>query len=461
MTSSKLGRVPLSDAFLRKLSAQGVRIEFTDAIERGLRLRLGKDGTKVFILKCRDATSRLKTITLGRYPDLSLRQAREQAAQTRIALKDGADPNLKKRSRRSASRLSSDGVTLGQLVLDFENEFAGRKRSWTPSGPRTTRSVARRCIEAVFEPIIEKPAEKLTLTDFAKCLGSYKRKRPNAEVATANGQVSRSRAYLIGVLDWAANRKRFGKAGGGRPEAVEVVDLVDTFDPATRDERISGERDRVLLEDELRAILPLLKHPAPAALNLLVDPELDFRPVATRFILLTAARREEVVEMRRRDIDVGNRVWRKPRIKSTRGGQRGQSLPLSEAALKLLRDLPHFDAAKPGDLVFPNSRGGQLGNWPRFQTAINRASGTTGWHRHDLRRTAATLMQSLNVAVSTIDQILGHADPLRREQVSGAASAYLKLTRVIRNIKDPQAAALDELARVLNLIEQGALKEVD
>jgi len=66
-------------------------------------------------------------------------------------------------------------------------------------------------------------------------------------------------------------------------------------------------------------------------------------------------------------------------------------------------------------------------------------------------------MQSLNVAVSTIDQILGHSDPLRRENVSGAASAYVRLTRVIRSIKDPQTAALDELARVLDMIERGEI----
>jgi hypothetical protein len=39
--------------------------------------------------------------------------------------------------------------------------------------------------------------------------------------------------------------------------------------------------------------------------------------------------------------------------------------------------------------------------------------------------------------------------------VSGAASAYLRLTTVIRSIRDPQAVALDELTRVLGMIERG------
>lgn len=453
------GRVQLTDTFLRKLTPPEERTEYTDKIERGLRVRVGKDGAVTFAVKCRDADSKLKTVTLGRYPDLSLKQAREQASQTRLALKSGTDPNAAKRLRRNSARDSKAAVSLRSLVLEFEKAFGSHRSSWSAAGPRTDRSLARRCIEAVFAPILDEPATKLKLDDFARCIGSYKRKRPDGGITTANGQVSRARAYLIGVLDWAGNRKRFGKAGGGRDGVLDVVDLVDTFDPATRDARISGERDRVLSEDELGAILPLLKYPAPKTLKLQADPDLDFRPIATRFILLTAARREEVVELRWRDVDMKNRVWRKPSVKSTRGGPRSQSLPLSEAAVALLKGLPQFTSAKPDALVFPNTEGGTLGNWQRFQNALYRASGTTGWHRHDLRRTAATLMQSLNVAVSTIDQILGHTDPLRREQVSGAASAYLRLNKVIRSIRDPQAVALDELARVLDLIEQGTLEE--
>ena len=108
--------------------------------------------------------------------------------------------------------------------------------------------------------------------------------------------------------------------------------------------------------------------------------------------------------------------------------------------------------------MFPNSRGGKLDNWQRIQTALMKASGTTDWHRHDLRRTAATLMMNLQVPLSTIDQILAHADPLQRENVSGAASHYLRLGKVLKNIENPQATALNVLAEALHMIEAGELK---
>lgn len=64
-------------------------------------------------------------------------------------------------------------------------------------------------------------------------------------------------------------------------------------------------------------------------------------------------------------------------------------------------------------------------------------------------------MQGLKVPLSTIDQILGHRDPLRRENLSGAASNYLRLVSVMKNIENPQAAALGTLANAFAVIEAG------
>lgn len=159
--------------------------------------------------------------------------------------------------------------------------------------------------------------------------------------------------------------------------------------------------------------------------------------------------------MRWKEVDRVNRVWHKPSVKSTKGGPRSQDLPLSEAAVSILRQLPGWETAKPDQLVFPNGTGmGELDNWTRYQNALHEASGTADWHRHDLRRTAATIMHSLKVPASTIEQILAHADPLKGENVGGAASHYLRLTRILSNTRDPQEEALDTLATALEMIEK-------
>ena len=66
--------------------------------------------------------------------------------------------------------------------------------------------------------------------------------------------------------------------------------------------------------------------------------------------------------MRRQDIDLVNKVCNKSKIDSTRGGPRRQALPLTQAALDVVKAPTHFNAAAPGDFLFPNTAGGRLGN---------------------------------------------------------------------------------------------------
>jgi integrase len=68
--------------------------------------------------------------------------------------------------------------------------------------------------------------------------------------------------------------------------------------------------------------------------------------------------------------------------------------------------------AKSGsDLVFPNAHGGKLDNWDRWSKSIFKRTATSGWTRHDLRRTCATMAAELNVAPHIISILLGHKNP--------------------------------------------------
>lgn len=453
-----MAQLALTDAYLRKLKPTGKRTELTDTVVAGLRARISATGQITFILKCRNAASQLISVTIGRYPEISLKEARERGMRERAALKDGRDINAEKKALRKTDSIQSNTPSLRELLREFEQKFGQTIKVWSPAGPRTERTQAGRVIEGVFATLLDRDVTKITEEEFALALVSYKRVRSTSGTERANGQASRARAYLSPVLDWAAGRKKYEKIGASRIPRLDVVSLNNTHDPATNDPTITGKSTRVLTQDELQAILPLLKYPAPKIGRLKIDAHLDYRPIAIRFILLTAARREEVCAMRWREIDRRNAVWNKPKVKSTRGAPRSQNLPLSGAAIDLLSALPGWATNIPDEFVFPNSTGnGPLGNWDRVQKAIEAASGTKGWHRHDLRRTAATLMHSLKVPVSTIEQILAHTQPLKAENAGGAASHYLQLKQIMTNTRDPQEEALSILAEALELIETGAV----
>lgn len=453
-------KIALTDAYLRKLKSAGESDVISDATVTGLRARISEKGKITFALQARDANSKSQTVTLGQYPEMSLKQAREKATSERLRLKAGVDVNAEKRRKRASAQSAKDAPTLRELLREYEATFGTKKKIWAPAGPRTENTQAGRVVERVFEALLHKPITSITAEAYAKCVTGYKPVKKDGEKKTANGQASKARAYLAPVLDWAAGRKSFAKLGAGRDPKLDVPSLDAVHDPATDDPTIKGKRDRVLAQEELEKVLPLLKYPAPQLGRLRIDGAKDFRHIAMRFILYTAARREEVVAMRWRDLDRVNNVWRKPSVKSTKGGTRSQDLPLSGAAVDILKSLPGWDQGKPTDLVFPNATGtGKLGNWSRIQTAIYEATGTQDWNRHDLRRTSATLMKELRVPLSEIERILAHTDPLKAENVGGAASHYLQVTKIMRNTRDPQEEALSLLAEAYEAIEGGVMNK--
>ena len=220
------------------------------------------------------------------------------------------------------------------------------------------------------------------------------------------------------VLHWAAKR-------GYCPPA-----LAEFEQPAT-----VRQRHRVLSREELAALLPVLRD----------GPEAH--GACLRFILLTAARLGEAGNARWRDIDWQAGTWTIPREQAK--SDREHIVPLSRQAIALLRRRMPPDA-QPDDLIFTTETGTPLGNWDRAGKWFQTASGTTGWHRHDLRRTAATLMGELGTDPHVIEAALGHVT-----LHSGLASIYN------RSRYRPQvAAALQLLADTLEGVERGGAEIV-
>jgi len=442
-------KLPLTDKFIKSIRAHGVREEYSDSQKIGLRLRVGATAHLTFAYCGRGLDGKTKTVTIGDYPSWSLKAAREEAARIRMALKKGEDPNAEK--RRMREEYAREKVTLAQLLNEYEALAAATHKIWR--NPLRGQSEARLRIEAVFQKLLDRPVSDITTLELSQAMKTYKSRR-NRGKKTAHGQTSRARSYLSKPLDWAAGRKSFNKLGAGRDPLIVTPDIHLTHDFSITDPTITGIRERVLSETELQKILPLLRYPAPAELNMKVAPSEDLRPLAMRFILLTAARREEVAAMCWRDVNLEAGTWYKPKVKTTKGTPRDQLLPLSDDALLLLSTLPEHSKREPQAFVFPNSTGGKLDNWDRVNRAIKRESQTEDWHRHDLRRTASQLMKEMDAPVTIIDAILAHSNPFSKAGASKSIQHYVSLkNKIQKRAPAPQKTALDQLAWALRNIE--------
>jgi integrase len=165
-------------------------------------------------------------------------------------------------------------------------------------------------------------------------------------------------------------------------------------------------RDRVLSDDEIRAVFDALRHERPIIAGL------------WELLFYTAVRPGTALAARWTHIDLPRRVWEVPVTKKARGSAEGTGkpfiVPLSPEAVAVLKLLQPFSAHS--DYVFP-------GGSPRRaiphaernlfspQKSIQRLRETTGTpdlQMRDIRRTVATGLGKLKVPPVTISRVLDH-----------------------------------------------------
>ncbi|KKM74339.1 hypothetical protein LCGC14_1401320 [marine sediment metagenome] len=454
-TPNATGPREFTDVFVRGFkNGSGKRVEIRDTRITGLVMRVTPKNKKTFTLHTRTTAGEKIQITIGSYPAISLKNAREIAQNHLADIRRGHDP--REQARLAKALAEAQSLTLADLLDEVEPIFAHTKSVWREGSRRgRKKSEARAAIENVFAGLLKKHLNKASMSDFAKAANGYKPLRPLKGKTTANGSAARALTYLTPVFDWASGRGRFMKEGAGREAKLDLPDLRDVHDPSIDDPTLEGKRERVLTQDELTRVMPLLVYPAPAGLREKLDPEDDYGPVAFRFLFLTLSRREEVTDARCADIDIYARTWTKlVKTKRKPGShdpvqRRKVILPLSDAAIDLLLSLPSFTNGDPNDFIFPSSGGGPLCNWDRAQGKIDDASGTSDWHRHDLRRTAATILGQLGIKPAVTDTLLCHLNPYNREQVSSAAPNYMIDTKILSDAVDHERVAVNLLADAL------------
>jgi integrase len=148
------------------------------------------------------------------------------------------------------------------------------------------------------------------------------------------------------------------------------------------------------------------------------DYENDHIARIIRLLILTGARREEIVQMRRGEFEPGTGIWTLPEERSK--NYRKLALPLPPIAHDLITGMH----TRPGwSYVFSDK--GQV----NVAQGIARVFERCGFERkrfrlHDLRRSAATGMADIGVQPHIIECILNHRSGFR----AGVAGTYNRAT---------------------------------
>jgi integrase len=374
-----------------------------DPGKTGLWLSIGKTGTVRWEARVRVPAedNAPRWIGLGQPPEIGLMAARARYDAVRVAARTGTalsalramfDTPPGPPTPPTPNRSSDPPPDSLAVKLKLYEAQGDPGKSW----PRS-----RKRIDRVFKAQLTQSVATLTAVALQEVADTYPA-RQSAAFAVRT---------LRPALRWLAKRKHC------------AAELATIEQPVT-----VRKRERRLSRSELTDLLPALRD----------GPVMHGR--CLRHILLTGCRLGEALQARWRDVDWRDGLWTIPQTKS--GIE--HVIPLPWQAITLLHHLRPAEAA-PDGLIFATETGHQLGNWDRATKTFQRLSGVENWHRHDLRRSAATLMGELGTEPHVIESVLGHVT-----LHTGLAGIYNR-----SRYRPQMETALQQLADLLDELEYG------
>ena len=377
-----------------ELPLPGKRSLYHDSKTPGLGIRVTDTGHKSFVVY-RKINGKPERITLGRYPDLSIEQARNKAIEINAAIVQGTNPNDKRRAEKGE-------MTLNGLFSEYmERHAKPHKKSWKNDESRFKLHLAGWGGNQKLSQITRADIQKL-----------------HTEIGAKNGKYEANRVItlLCTIFNIAIEFELWDK---------------DKANPAAGIKKYKERsRDRFLQSEELPEFFIALAQ----------EPNEIIRDYILLSIL-TGSRRSELLAMKWEEISWERAEWRIPVTKN----DDPQVVTLSEEAIS---NLKRRKETANSQYVFPgNGRSGHLKEPKRGWSRILKGAGVGNLHIHDLRRTLGSWQAKTGASLTIIGKSLNHKslqataiyarldlDPVR-ESVDRATNAILAAAGLKRTEK--------------------------
>ena len=410
----------LTTAAVLKYGAETKRLEIPDSTT-GLHLIVQISGSKSWALRFRRPDGRPAKLTLGPVDltgreaadgpvlgaPLTLGQARELANRINRERARGLDviefykaENSRKRTAAAAEAANAFAGASRDYFIHHRTKWGERPRRWRDDarllGLRWSPgddpdSIEPEIIKGSLADVwASRPVKQIDAHDIITVVEDATRNGiPGLERANQGSSPARGRkmhAVLSGLFRWLQQGRRITAnpcAGVWRPGPPP-------------------SRDRVLSDDEIRIFW--------RACEVLRAPYGQL----FKFLLMTGCRRDEASKIEYAEIDETGLLTLPP---SRTKNHIKHELPLPEMAIELLNSLPRIEGRS---LVFCVARNRPPQDFTRAKTALDeemkRLASLEGraikpWRIHDLRRTCASGLQSLNVRYEIVERVLNHIIP--------------------------------------------------
>lgn len=334
----------------------------------GLHLRIDTSGSKLWRVRFRFG-GKPNMMSLGPFPIVSLKDAREKRDHIKKQIAAGIDPSLRKKlDRISANSPNTFGAIADEYIANLKANDAAP----------ITVSKNRWFLEELAAPIRNRPVNEIVpaeLLDILKKIEASGRRDTAHRLRSVMGSVFR---LAVATLR-ATNDPTYALRGA-------LLKVKVKHRAAITDERELGRFLGVL--DEYDG-WPILQS-------------------AFKFLILTMSRPGDVRHMKRAEVDFEKRLWRIPaeRMKM----RRPHDVPLSRQALSMLQTV--WPLNEQHELVFPSLRAHKK---PLSENAFNAVLRGMGYRKdqatsHGFRATASTILNERGFNPDVIEAALAHQD---------------------------------------------------
>lgn len=265
------------------LPEDGKRFYFYDTKVRGLELMVTSHGSKSFKVYRRFNDKPVR-VTLGKYPEMTIEQARNEAQRVIAELLKGKNPNEEKKKLRAETSLGE------MFVLFMERHSKKNKKTWTED---------ERCISLFFGHLFRKKLSSITKQEIQLL---HEKIRGENGLYQANHVTGQLHTLYNKAIEWGW-------------EGVNPAQGVKKFKEKSR--------DRFLHPDELPRFFESLNAEPNDAIR-------DYVYIS----LLTGVRKTNVLTMRWEDVHFERREWQIPETKN----EDPLRVPLVDAVLDILRE---------------------------------------------------------------------------------------------------------------------------
>jgi integrase len=390
------------------LKPRGTRYEYP--VGAGLYVSVQPSGNKRYVGRYQSpVTSKNSKYTFA--AGLELAAVNTLWAEFKYALSKKRDPAIEKKAEAEAAaqNAASEAVTLGSVIARYYRDPRIKGlRSAAHSESMLRRNVSK---ELGARPINSlRRSELITLQD---------------ELAVARGARTADATLhnLNVVFNWYALRDP--------TEEFRNPIVRGMFAYRAHQHR----RKRILSDDEIRAFWKATA--APTVYNKLC-----------RFLLLTAARRNEAAQMTWDELSPEGNIWTLP----ARRNKTGEELqrPLSALAQSILAQCPRIE----GNPHVFSLEAKAFNSHSRFKAQLDaELKFSEQWQVHDIRRSARSLLSRCDVASDIAEMCLGHVLPQIRatydlhKYIEPKRHAFEALASLIGRIVDPPPSNVAEFSK--------------